>query len=85
MHEIIKQILNFTQIAWFLTSEHFGNSTYMDDNTLVKQTLFLGSHDKVMRVVPVVHDVLQIDTCDKSNSFNMTATLKMHQEENPLE
>lgn len=52
MHETIKQILNV-------------NSTYIDDNTLVKQTLFLGSHDKVMCVVPVVHNVLQIDTCKK--------------------
>ncbi len=40
-------------------------SAYINDDSLVQQALFLGSHDKVMRVVPVVHNVLQIDTCNK--------------------
>lgn len=38
---------------------------HVDDDSLVQQALFLGSHDKVMCVVLVVHNVLQINTCDK--------------------
>lgn len=36
---------------------------YINDDSLVQQALFLGSHDKVMCVVLVINNVLQIDTC----------------------
>lgn len=36
---------------------------YIDDDAFIQQALFLGSHDKVVSVVPVVHNVLQINTC----------------------
>lgn len=40
---------------------------YVEDDSLVQQALFLRSHDKVVRVVPVVHNVLQVDACNDDN------------------
>lgn len=44
-------------------SETKSYAAYINDDSFVQQALFLGSHDKVMRVVPVVHNVLQVNTC----------------------
>lgn len=41
---------------------------YVEDDSLVQQTLFLSSHDKVVRVVPVVNNVLQVDACNDDNA-----------------
>lgn len=41
---------------------------YIEDDSLVQQALFLGSHDKVVCVVPVVHNVLQVDACNDDNA-----------------
>lgn len=38
---------------------------YMNNDSLVQQALLLCRHDKVMCVVPVIHNVLQIDSCNK--------------------
>lgn len=40
---------------------------YVEDDSLVQQALFLSSHDKVVCVVPVVHNVLQVDACSDDN------------------
>lgn len=42
-------------------------SAYIDDDSLVQQALFLGSHDKVVCFVLVVHNVLQINACNNDN------------------
>lgn len=39
-------------------------SAYINDDSFIQQALFLGGHDKVMRVVPVVHNVFQVNTCN---------------------
>lgn len=41
--------------------------THINDNSFIQQALFLCSHDKVVRVVLVVHNVLQVDACDKES------------------
>lgn len=41
---------------------------YIEDDSFVQQALFLGSHDKVVCVVPVVHNVLQVDPCNDDNA-----------------
>lgn len=48
-----------------LTATRFA---YIEDDSLVQQALFLGSHDKVVCVVPVVHNVLQVDPCNDDNA-----------------
>lgn len=48
-----------------MTSTH---SAYINDDSLVQQALFLGSHDKVVCVVLVVHNVLQINACKDDNT-----------------
>lgn len=58
---------------------------YVEDDSLVQQALFLSSHDKVVRVVPVVHNVLQVDACNEDNvsvtieKFKSCAKKKGHQ------
>lgn len=54
----------------FLTAPFYVNASetknspaYIDDDAFIQQALFLGSHDEVMSVVPVVHNVLQVNTC----------------------
>ena len=39
----------------------FSWPTHLNDDALCQQTLLLGSHDEVVRLVLVVHDVLQLD------------------------
>lgn len=46
-----------------LLIDYLSCSAYINDDTFIQQALFLGSHDKVMSVVSVVHNVLQINTC----------------------
>lgn len=61
----------YSSTQWILGQLTFTCSAYINDNSLVQQALFLGSHYKVMRVVPVVHNVLQIDTCNKWYGLRM--------------
>lgn len=41
---------------------------YVEHDSFVQQALFLGGHDKVVCVVPVVHNVLQVDACNDDNA-----------------
>lgn len=45
--------------------------THRDDDALVEQTVLLGRHDKVMRVVLVVDDVLQVNASRLSQQNNV--------------
>lgn len=42
---------------------------YLQNDTFVQQTLFLGSHDKVVRIVFVVDDVLQVDALKRRRNI----------------
>lgn len=50
-------------------------TTHIDDHTLIQQALFLCSHDKVVRVVPVIDDVFQINPCTK-DKWSITMTVQ---------
>lgn len=52
-------------------SETKNSPAYINDDAFIQQALFLGSHDKVMSVVPVVHNVLQINTCVETSVMNL--------------
>lgn len=43
----------------------------MNDDTLVQQALLLRCHDEVVRVVFVVNNVLQINTCAKDQTHDL--------------
>lgn len=45
--------------------------THMNDDALVEQTLLLSCHDKVVCVVFVVDDVLQIDPCERDKTVDL--------------
>lgn len=51
----------------------------MEDDSLVQQALFLCSHDKVVCVVPVVHNVLQVDACNDNAGVIMSKSSKVMQ------
>lgn len=40
-------------------------STHVNNNAFIQQTLLLRSHDKVVCVVLVVHNILQVNPCLK--------------------
>jgi hypothetical protein len=48
--------------------------THRDDDALVKQTVLLGRHDKVVRVVLVVDDVLEVNASRLSQQNNVCFT-----------
>jgi len=54
-----------SNILWHFMNSPPERTTHIDDHTLIQQALFLCSHDKVVRVVPVIDDVFQINPCTK--------------------